>query len=89
MAHYDAANPAALRSLVQQGVKLAPFSPEILGACFNAAKEVYAEIGGQNATFKKVHDAMMAFRAEQYLWFQLSEGTYDNFMFGQQQRGLL
>jgi hypothetical protein len=31
----------------------------------------------------------MAFRAEQYLWFQLSEGTYDNFMFGQQQRGML
>ena len=36
---------------------------EILEACFNAAKEIYAEISATNAAFKKVHDAMMAFRA--------------------------
>jgi TRAP-type mannitol/chloroaromatic compound transport system substrate-binding protein len=88
-AHYDAVNPAALRSLVSQGVRLAPFSTEILEACYNAANEVYAEIGAQNAQFKKTYDAMKAFRGEQYLWFQVSEGTYDNFMFGQQQRGSL
>jgi TRAP-type mannitol/chloroaromatic compound transport system substrate-binding protein len=89
MAHYDAANPAALRSLVQQGVKLAPFSGEILEACYNAANEVYAELSAQNAAFKKVYEHMKAFRGEQYLWFQVSEGTYDNFMFSLQQRGML
>ena len=58
-------------------------------ACFNAAKETYAEINGTNAAFKKIHDAMMAFRADQYLWFQISEFTFDRFMMGQQQKKML
>ena len=44
---------------------------------------------GQNADFKKVYDSMTAFRGEDYLWFQISEGTFDTFMMAQQRAGAL
>ena len=43
-------------------------------ACYKAANEVYAEIVGQAiADFKKIYDSMMAFRNDQYLWWQVAE----------------
>jgi TRAP-type mannitol/chloroaromatic compound transport system substrate-binding protein len=88
-AKYDQLNPAALKRLVGGGAQLRPFPADVLEACFNAAKGTYAEIAAGNATFKKVHDAMMAFRADQYLWFQISEYTFDTFMMGQQRKKAL
>ena len=88
-ARYDALNPPALRRLVAAGAHLRPFPQDVLEACFNAAKETYDEINATNASFKKVYEAMAAFRAEQYLWFQVSEYTFDTFMMGQQRRKLL
>lgn len=32
---------------------------------------------------------MVAFRSNQYLWFQFSEYTMDTFMMGQQRSGML
>jgi len=88
-AKYDAQNPAALRQLVAQGTQLRPFSLEVLQACFNATNEVNAENAAANADFKKVLDHMIAFRGEQYLWWQVAELTYDSFMVRMraQQRG--
>ena len=77
---YDARNPKALKELVATGAQLRPFSQEIMEACLKASKEVNAETAAKNADFKKVHDAMMAFRADQYLWFQIAEYGYDSFM---------
>jgi TRAP-type mannitol/chloroaromatic compound transport system substrate-binding protein len=88
-AKYDARNPEALKKLVGSGAQLRPFPQDVMEACFNAAKETYAEMNAANAAFKKVHDSMMAFRADQYLWFQVSEFTFDRFMMGQQQKKLL
>ncbi len=89
MARYDAQNPAALRRLVAGGAQLRPFSQEILEACFKAANETYDEITGGNPGFKKVYDAMRAVRGDDYLWFQLSEYTYDTFMMTQQRKNAL
>ena len=57
------------------------------GAIYKAATDLYAEIAGTNANFKKVHDAYMAFRNEEYLWFQIGEYTYDSFMIRQRAKG--
>ena len=87
-AKYDARNPGAIKRLVQDGgAQLRPFSPEIMEACYKAATDLYAEIAGTNANFKKVHDAYMAFRNEEYLWFQIGEYTYDSFMIRQRAKG--
>jgi TRAP-type mannitol/chloroaromatic compound transport system substrate-binding protein len=88
-AKYDARNPQALKKLVAGGAKLQPFPDDVMEAAFNAAKKTYDEIGTSNAAFKKIHDAMMAFRADEYLWFQISEQTFDRFMMGQQRKKML
>jgi TRAP-type mannitol/chloroaromatic compound transport system substrate-binding protein len=89
MAKYDIKNPIAIKELVSQGTVLRPFSQEILEACFNASKEVYADISGKNEWFKKIYEDQVAFKKEGYLWMQLSEYTYDTFMMIQQRNGKL
>ena len=79
-ARYDAANPSALRRLVAQGTQLRPFPFEVMEACHKAANELYAEVAAQNPWFKRVLDHTVAFRNEQYLWFQVAEYTFDTFM---------
>ena len=79
MAKYDAGNPAALRRLIAGGAKLQPFSQQVMEACLKAANEVYAETSAKNADFKKIHDSYMAFRNDQYLWWQVAELTFDVF----------
>ncbi|TAK49807.1 MAG: twin-arginine translocation signal domain-containing protein [Xanthobacteraceae bacterium] len=79
-ARYDALNPAALKRVIGAGAKLRPFSNEILDASYKATNELWTEISAKNADFKKVIDAMQAFRADQYLWWQVAEYTFDSFM---------
>lgn len=89
LASYDFKNPPALKRLVANGAVLRPFPQDVMSACFDAAKDSYAEIGAKNAAFKKLHDSMMAFRNDGYLWQQVSEATFDNFMMSQQRKKLL
>jgi len=79
-AKYDTENPAALRRLLAAGAKLAPFSPAILEASLKAALDLYREVSATNADFKKIFDAVFAFRNEQYLWWQVAEYTYDSYL---------
>jgi TRAP-type mannitol/chloroaromatic compound transport system substrate-binding protein len=88
-AHYDMLNPAALRRLVKAGAILRPFSEQVLDACFKASNDTYAELSVTNPEFKKAYDAMTAVRAEDYLWFQLSEQVSDTYMMIQQRKNML
>jgi TRAP-type mannitol/chloroaromatic compound transport system substrate-binding protein len=87
IAHYDAVNPPALKRLVASGAQLRPFSHEILDACLAASNELFAEISAANPTFKKIYDAQMAFRNDQYLWWQVAEYGYDNYMIRSRTKG--
>ncbi|MBV8168204.1 MAG: TRAP transporter substrate-binding protein [Alphaproteobacteria bacterium] len=80
MAKYDAQNPAAMKRLLAGGTVLTPFPNEVMDACYKAAQELYAETSAKNAKFKKVYDAWKSFLDEEYEWFQVADGTYDNFM---------
>lgn len=86
MAKYDVGNPAALKRLVAGGAQLRPFPESVLDACFKAANEVYADISGKNEDFKKIYESIRAFRGDEYLWFQLSENTFDQYMMIQQRK---
>jgi TRAP-type mannitol/chloroaromatic compound transport system substrate-binding protein len=88
-ARYDMLNPAALRRLVKAGALLKPFSEAVLDACFKASNDAYTELCATNPAFKKVYEAMTAVRAEDYLWFQLSEQTSDTYMMIQQRKNAL
>src|SRR5205814_1137967 len=76
-AKYDAGNPAALKRLVAAGAQLRPFPQPVMDASLRAALDVYAEVSKTNADFKKVWEAMLAFRNDEYLWWQVAELTYD------------
>jgi len=86
-ARYDMQNPTALKRLVAGGTQLRPFTNEVLEACLKATNELWAEISGKNADFKKSIDAMQAYRSDQYLWWQVAEYTYDSFMIRSRTRG--
>jgi TRAP-type mannitol/chloroaromatic compound transport system substrate-binding protein len=77
---YDARNPQAIKRLVAAGAQLRPFSQPIMEACLKSSNELYAEISAKNADFKKVWDNMLAFRNDEYLWWQVAEFSYDTFM---------
>ncbi|MCE4224822.1 TRAP transporter substrate-binding protein DctP [Methylobacterium sp. C25] len=86
-AKYDARNPQALRRLVAVGAQLRPFPQEVMEAALKAANDLYGELSAKSADFKRIYEAMKTFRNEEYLWFQVAEYTYDNFMIRARARG--
>lgn len=86
-AKYDIRNPAALRRLVGSGAKLTAYSQDIMDAAYKAAGELYDELSAKNPEFKKVYDVVKQLRSDEYLWFQVAEYTYDNFMIRARARG--
>jgi TRAP-type mannitol/chloroaromatic compound transport system substrate-binding protein len=87
LSRYDTLNEPALRRLVSQGTQLRAFPTPVMEACFKSATELYGEIAGTNATFKKALDSMAPFRNEQYQWWQVGEFSYDAFMIRMRGRG--
>jgi TRAP-type mannitol/chloroaromatic compound transport system substrate-binding protein len=79
-ARYDARNPAALKRLVAAGTQLRAFSPAIMEASLKASNEVNAETSKVNPDFKKIYESLIAFRNDEYLWWQVADYTYDTFM---------
>ena len=87
LAKYDARNAAALRRLVGAGAQLRPFPQDVMEAALKSSNEVYDEISGKNAEFKKMYDSLRAFRNDAYLWFQLAEFGFDSFQIRSRARG--
>ncbi|QDM31937.1 ABC transporter substrate-binding protein [Tardiphaga sp. vice352] len=79
-ARYDAYNPPALKRLVAGGTQLRAFPAVVMDASLKAANEVYAETAASDPGFKKLYDSMVAFRGDQYTWWQVAEYSFDSFM---------
>lgn len=86
-ANYDAKNPAAVQRLVKAGTQLRRYPNEVMDAAYKASQELYEEIGAKNPDFKKIYENAKAFRNEEYLWWQIVEYTYDDFMVRARTRG--
>ena len=80
---YDAGNPAALKRLALGGAELRLFPQETMEACYRTATDLYAQLSGENPRFKKIANSYFAFRSDQYLWWQVAEYSFDNFMIRQ------
>ncbi len=80
LAKYDALNPQALKRLVGNGVKLQPFSNDIMAACYKATQEVYDEIATKNEKFNKIYVPWKKFKSDDVEWFSIAENRFDNFM---------
>lgn len=86
-ARYDAQNPAALKRLVSAGAQLRSFPEDVLEAAWKSAGDFYKEQSAADPKFKRVHDAYMDFRNDAYLWWQVGEYPYDNFIIRQRAKG--
>jgi len=80
LGRYDAANPPALKRLIAGGAQLRAFPQDVMEACYKAANETYADLSKTNPLFKKMYDSLVPFRSDSYLWMQVAEGSFDNFM---------
>ncbi len=83
LARYDAANPAAVKRLVVGGASLRLFPQDVLEACYKTSSDLYDQLSAENPRFKKLADSFLSFRADQYLWWQVEEYSFDNFMIRQ------
>jgi TRAP-type mannitol/chloroaromatic compound transport system substrate-binding protein len=83
LARYDASNPGALKRLVVGGAELRLFPQDVMEACYKTANDLYGQLGADNPRFKKIADSYLAFRSDQYLWWQVAEYSFDNFMIRQ------
>ena len=83
LAKYDTANPGALKRLVVGGAELRLFPQEVMEACYKTANDLYGQLAADNPRFKKIADSFLAFRSDQYLWWQVAEYSFDNFMIRQ------
>jgi len=79
-AKYDARNPAALKQLVASGTKLFRFPKDVMDLAFKESMALYSDIGGKNASWKKIYEDFSAFRRDQNLWFRFAEAGFDDFM---------
>ena len=79
-AQYDAENPAAVKRLVVGGAELRLFPREILEACFQTTNDLYARLAREDSRFSEIARSYLAFRADEYLWWQVAEYSFDNFM---------
>ncbi|PJM87565.1 TRAP transporter substrate-binding protein [Achromobacter ruhlandii] len=79
-AAYAARNPAALAQLVAAGAQVRALPRSVMDAAFEAAQQVYKELGEKDPKFKAIHDNYMGFRDNAMPWFRLTEGAYDQYL---------
>jgi TRAP-type mannitol/chloroaromatic compound transport system substrate-binding protein len=87
LAKYDAVNPPALKRLLSQGTQMRPFPSSVMDASLKAALELYDDVSKTNASFKAAWDSTLAFRNDEYLWWQVAEYSYDNYLIRTRPRG--
>ena len=61
--------------------------PDVLQAAWQAATDLYEQTAAKDEKFKRAYEAYMAFRNQLYLWRQVAEYPYDNFIIRQRPKG--
>lgn len=80
LAKYDAINGEALKTIVNGGTKLTPYSPEILQAAREASAQYYSDESNKSPAFKKVYDQWNQFRTSVVEWNKINELSYSSFI---------
>ena len=80
-AAYDARNPVALQRLVEGGVQLRKFTPEIMDVARSATTEMLEESAAADATYRAVYESWKEFRDASFAWFSTGELAYAEYAF--------
>ena len=66
--------------LIEKGVQLKAFSPEIMAAAQKATFEIYEENASKNESFKKVYQQWKKFREQVFNWNKVNELSFTLFV---------
>jgi TRAP-type mannitol/chloroaromatic compound transport system substrate-binding protein len=69
-----------MKSLISKGALLRRFPESVLDACYKASLEQYDEWSAKHPEFKTMYDSFNKYLKIETDWFQVSEGTIDNYM---------
>ena len=81
MARYDALNPPALQRLLAEGVKMQPFSDDIMVAARDASTQLLEELASKDAGYREVYEHWRKARNSYFSWFGAAEAAYAKFAF--------
>ncbi|NES74010.1 MAG: ABC transporter substrate-binding protein, partial [Okeania sp. SIO2D1] len=81
LAQYDVLNGEALPRLIEKGVQLRAFTPEIMEAAQKAAFEIYEENASKDGSFKEVYQQWKKFREQVFNWNKVNELSFSQFSF--------
>jgi len=82
LARYDAENPVALQTLVNEhGVTLRQFSEEIMQAAWEESNAYLEEQAADDETFRRVYESFREFRSQVYPYFAGNELAFAQFAF--------
>ena len=81
LCQYDAANPQALVTFAEEGVRLRAFPDDILEAAWRESNAYLEEQAAAHAGFRKIYGSFKAFRETIFPWFASNEGRYASFAF--------
>ncbi|MFK8185825.1 MAG: TRAP transporter substrate-binding protein [Phormidesmis sp.] len=79
LAKYDALNGEALKTLVDGGTQLVPYSDDILKAAADASTALLEDSASKDATFKEVYESWKQFRTQIQSWNQVNELSFARF----------
>jgi TRAP-type mannitol/chloroaromatic compound transport system substrate-binding protein len=80
-ARYDAKNPAAFQRLLDAGVQMVPFAPDIMSAARDASRQVLSDQAAADPEYRAVYEHWEAFRKASFGWFGSAELAYQGFAF--------
>ena len=79
---YDAENPAALARIVDTGVKLKPFSKELMVRAREASEQLLSDqASAGDGRHRKMLEDWRKFRKDIFRWFGTAELAYADFAF--------
>jgi len=81
LARYNRKNPQALTRLLDRGIQLRGFSPEILKRCQTETTALLEDIASKEASFKTAYLTWQRFQKDVYRWSSISEGAFGTFSF--------
>ncbi|MEB3340554.1 TRAP transporter substrate-binding protein [Okeania sp.] len=81
LAQYDTLNSEALPRLIEKGVQLKAFTPEIMEVAQKFTLEILEENASKDQGFKEVYEQWQKFREQVFNWNKVNELSFAQFSF--------
>jgi TRAP-type mannitol/chloroaromatic compound transport system substrate-binding protein len=81
LAEYDLKNPAALETLLADGVNLQPFPNDVMLEAESVSKDMMATAAAADPAYRKVFEDYTSWQKRSNQWMRTAEQTYASFAF--------